>query len=301
MPLPEDYLNYPARKYGMDQLRYAWRPAIEREPVRLADGVKVAASIVVPIEFFPLDPPAKPFKHPGAMVTPYPDLRHFTTRDYGNRVGVYRLLRVLSEFGVSATFAVNAEIVRRYPALIDAIRSGGHEIAAHGLSTAHIHHAGLAEAEESEMIGQVRASLPEATSWLSPARNQSFNTLDLIVKAGFSTCLDWEIDQVPVAFETAAGKIACVPNHVELSDWTLLVERSQTEDQWRRQIADAADLLLGEYDDRGSQSFGFAVTPYVTGQPFRIAAFRQLLAELSERDGVRLMTAGAVAGQFGLT
>ena len=100
MPLPDEHLIYPHRSYGMDQDRYAWRPVTQRAPIALPSGAAVAAMIVVPIEHHPLNPPGKPFKHPGAMVTPYPDLRHYTTRDYGNRVGVYRILEVLKAAGM---------------------------------------------------------------------------------------------------------------------------------------------------------------------------------------------------------
>ncbi|MEM9234952.1 MAG: polysaccharide deacetylase family protein, partial [Pseudomonadota bacterium] len=147
MPLPDDYLTYPHRKAGMDNPHYGWSPADRRDRIELADGTKALVTIIVPVEFFPLDPPSAPFKHPGAMKTFYPDLRHYTVRDYGNRVGIFRLLRLFGERGLKATFAINAEVAHRYPPLIDQIRSAGHEIAAHGVSTAHLHHEGLNEDE----------------------------------------------------------------------------------------------------------------------------------------------------------
>lgn len=55
------------------------------------------------------------------MVTAYPDFRHYTTRDYGNRVGIFRLLKVLDEFNLKANFAINSEVASRYPALIEDI------------------------------------------------------------------------------------------------------------------------------------------------------------------------------------
>ena len=111
MPLPDDYLRYPHRKHGLDNPHYEWAPADRREAIALKDGSRSIATIVIPVEFFPLNPPATPFKHPGAMKTPYPDLRHYTVRDYGNRIGIYRLLRELSARDLKATFAINAEIV----------------------------------------------------------------------------------------------------------------------------------------------------------------------------------------------
>ena len=196
MPLPDEHLIYPHRSYGMDQDRYAWRPATERAPIALPGGAAMAAMIVVPIEHHPLNPPGKPFKHPGAMVTPYPDLRHYTTRDYGNRVGVYRILDALKAAGMKATFPINADQLERLKPLVEAIQADGHEIAANGLSTTHIHWGGLDHETEAAWVAEVHARFDAAglkpRAWLSPARQQSFATLDLIRAAGFDVCLDWE-------------------------------------------------------------------------------------------------------------
>lgn len=298
MPLPDDYLTYPHRSYGMDQNRYDWQPADRRAPMHLKSGARAMAFIVVPLEFFPLDPPAKPFKHPGAMVTPYPDLRHYTTRDYGNRVGIFRLLKELEEAGLNATFAANAAVARRYPPLIERIRKGGHEIAAHGLSTAHIHHAGLSEAEERALVAETRAALPDAAVWMSPARNQSFRTPDLIREAGFTICLDWESDQRPLEMRTDHGTLTCLPNHSELSDFLILGTRSQSEEEWAAQILEAAAQTVAEYDLRGAQCFGFTLTPYIAGLPFRIQALTHVLRGLSAMEGLEIAPASGVAAAF---
>ncbi|MFN7053965.1 polysaccharide deacetylase family protein [Hyphomonas sp.] len=298
MPLPEDYLAYPRRAHGMDQDRYGWEPADRRAPLQLKSGAKAMTFIIVPLEFFPLDPPAKPFKHPGAMVTPYPDLRHYTTRDYGNRVGVFRLLTELESAGLKATFAVNADLARRYPPLIARIRAGGHEIAAHGVSTAHIHHAGLSEEEERALVRETRDVFPDAVSWMSPARNESFRTPDLIREAGFTICLDWESDQRPLSMQTAHGALTCLPNHHELSDFLMLTTRSQTEDSWAGQILEAAAQTVAEHETRGAQCFGFTLTPYVTGLPFRISALTRVLHGLAAMEGLEVATASGVAAAF---
>ncbi|MEM7327621.1 MAG: polysaccharide deacetylase family protein [Pseudomonadota bacterium] len=254
------------------------------------DGVKTIASIIVPVEFFPLNPPTAPFKHPGAMKTPYPDLRHFTTRDYGNRVGIFRLLREFDARAVKATFVVNAEIAHRYPPLIEAIMAGGHEIAAHGVSTAHIHHEGVSETEERSWIAEARKTFPTAKSWMSPARNESYRTLNLLAEAGFEICLDWEADQRPVAFKTTASPIWAYPHYGELGDFKLLIDRSQSEDDWANQIIEAAAYHVDAHDVEGASAFAFTMTPYVLGQPFRIHALRRVLDRLQGMSGLRLET-----------
>lgn len=298
MPLPDEHLTYPHRSYGMDQDRYAWRPATERAPIAWPNGAALATMIVVPIEHHPLNPPGKPFKHPGAMVTPYPDLRHYTTRDYGNRVGVYRILDALKAAGMKATFPINADQLERLKPLVEAILADGHEIAAYGLSTTHIHWGGLDRETEAAWVAEARARFDAAglrpRAWLSPARQQSFATLDLIRAAGFEICLDWEQDEVPAAMSTEAGEIIGLPLSNELDDRALMIDRRQTEDEWASQVLEAADYLAGGAGRFGGRVLGFTLTPYVTGQPFRVSAVRRLLAGLGAM-GVWSATASELA------
>lgn len=298
MTLDPEHLAYPHRRYGMDHDRYDWDPPCRRARATLASGAKALAVLVVPLEFFPLNPPAGPFKHPGAMATPYPDLRHYTCRDYGARVGVFRILRALAAAGLNATFAVNALVAQRYPPLLAAIAAAGHEIAAHGVSTAHLHHAGLSEAEEAALVATTRAALPWARVWLSPARNQSFLTPDLAREAGFEICLDWEFDERPTPMRTRAGPLWCVPLHNELSDFTLLSTRSQTEDAWAEQVLEAAAYGVARAEAEGALSLGITLTPYVAGQAFRQQALSRILHGLAAQPGLEAATVSAAAAAF---
>jgi len=233
------------------------------------------------------------------MKTPYPDLRHYTVRDYGNRVGVFRILEALKEAGIKASFAVNGEIAKRYPPLLSAITNEGHEITAHGLSTDHIHHDSLSEAEENHFITQTQTCFTaKPKGWLSPARNQSSQTLPRLAEAGITYCLDWEMDQVPVTAQTEHGDITLIPNSYELSDFTLLQTRGQTEEAWLTQVKDAINLLTAEHERFGGQMLGLTLTPYVIGQPFRIWALRALLAHIKDRTDISVLTAGQIDQQF---
>lgn len=295
MPLDETYLTYPHRSYGTDQDRYAWRLPKDRPRLLWPKGKALACMIVIPVEHHMLNPSGKPFKHPGAMVTPYPDLRHYTSRDYGNRVGVFRILKLLKTSGLKSTFPINAMLLERFRPLVDVILEDGHEIAAHGLSTDHIHWGGLDRQLETDWITEVCQRFDQAglkpRAWMSPARQQSFATLDLIAEAGFDICLDWEQDTVPVPMKTNTGLVTCLPLSNELDDRTLLAERRQTEDDWVDQILEAIAYMKGEFDSRGSQVLGFTLTPYISGQPFRIAGLRRMLSSLGSDEGIWCSTA----------
>lgn len=297
--LPPDYLAYPRRRYGSDQDRYAWRPAPTRPAVRWPGDRALACLIVVPLERFPLNPSGKPFKHQSAMQTPYPDLRHYTTRDYGNRVGAFRLLDALKAAGLKATVPVNAALLDRVRPLIEAFVADGHEVAAHGWSTDAIHWGGIEPEVEARYFADTRAAFDRAgltpRTWMSPARQQSFRTLDLIAAHGFDVCLDWEPDEVPVAMTTDAGPVAAVPLYNELDDRTLLVDRRQSEDEWADQVLEAARYLTAGADRSGGRVLSFTLTPYVAGQPFRIQAVRRLLRALAADPQVWSATASEIA------
>lgn len=311
--MDKSYLEYPKRRYGQDHAFYEWRMSTERPKLSWDNGVKVAVTFITPLEFFPLNPSGTPFKHSGAMVTPYPDLRHFTVRDYGNRVGVFRILEALDDAGVKATFAVNGEIAKRFPPLITAIKDAGHEIAAHGLSTDHIHHEGLSYEEEQTLVNQTIDCFNDIArgwpgpkerdgerlirGWLSPARNQSGRTLGCLLDEDIDYCLDWEMDQVPVQMKTFCGPIMGIPLSYELSDFTLLHTRRQTEESWLKQIQNAISLLSEEHERFGPQMLGLTLTPYVIGQPFRIWALRTLLTHIKKTDGIEVFRARDIADQ----
>ena len=212
-PLPDSYLQYAHRRYGMDHARYDWSPVPTRPAVAWPGGARMALWVVPALEWFPLNMKGQPFKPPGAMQTAYPDLRHYTLRDYGNRVGIYRLMKALSQRGLSASVAVNAAVAVRYPALLKACVDQGWEVIANGLDMDHLHHGGLAEAEEREWIARTLALLRQAsgqpvTGWLSPAKSESFNTPDLLAEAGVEYVCDWVNDDLPYAMRTRA---ACTP------------------------------------------------------------------------------------------
>jgi len=299
MPLPDDHLVYPYRRHGMDQSLYGWRPAGDRPKGRWPGDRSLAAMIVLPIEWHMLDPAGKPFKHPGAMQTPWPDLRHYTTRDYGPRVGAFRLLNALKAAGLKATVPVNAIALDRYRPLIEAALDEGHEIAAHGWSTDAIHHSGLSADEERALVARTRDAFAAAgltpRTWMSPARQQSFRTLSLIVEAGFDTCLDWEQDEVPVAMATDAGVVSAVPLMNELDDRTLLIDRRQTEDAWADQVLEATAFLKADAGTDDRRVLGFTLTSYVAGQPFRIHAVRRMLEGLARDPAVWSATASEIA------
>ena len=144
----------------MDHDRYGWSALFDRAPVRWPGNARVALLVVPVLQWFPLDTPATPHQPVGALDPPYPDYRAYTHRDYGNRVGIFRVMAVLDRLGLPATAAVNAAVAARYPRVLDEIGGRRWEIAAHGLHMGRFHHGGLDRHEEATIVDEALGPPP---------------------------------------------------------------------------------------------------------------------------------------------
>ena len=298
-PLPEDYLSYPLRRYGMDHDRYDWSMLPRRKPVAWPGGARIALWVVPALEWFPLNMAGQPFKPPGAMQTAYPDLRHYTLRDYGNRVGIFRIMQALGRHAIPATVAVNAAVALRYPSLIERCKALGWEFIANGLDMDHLHHGGLDPAEEQRWIEQSLEILRRATAapvrgWLSPAKSESFQTLDLLGQAGIDYVCDWVNDDMPYAMRTDSGPMVAMPHPIDIDDYTILVNNHHTEDDFRDQLIDHFDVLYREARPGQGRIMAISLHPWVIGQPYRIGALQEALAHIMKHRGVWAATGSQI-------
>ena len=278
--ISDDYLKYPKRRRGMDHDRYAWSILPRREKVAWPGGARVALWIVAALEWFPLDMKGQPFKPPGALQTAYPDLRHYTLRDYGNRVGIWRVIKALERHRIRASAALNAAVAVRYPSLVQALVAGNWEILGHGLDMDHLHYEGMAD--EQLLIQKSLALLPKVRGWLSPARSESSSTLDLLAAAGIEYVCDWANDDMPYRIQN----LTSMPHSADIDDYLILVANHHDEDAFRDQLIDQFDLLYDESATQGGRIMAISLHPWVIGQPYRIGALEAALAHIMRHPGV---------------
>jgi allantoinase len=305
MPLDPEFLQYPHRKHGMDHDRYHWSNLFDRTPIDWGNGKKMALMIIVPVEFFPLNAIGKPFKAPGSMVTAYPDFRHYTTRDYGNRIGIYRFLKLFKQLGIKANFAVNSQVAERYPILIADIVSDEHEIIAHGVNMDTLHYGGLDPTIENEQIKnciQTLASISKQRikGWLSPAYSQSFNTPDLLTQNGIEYCGDWANDDLPYIMQTKNGKLINIPVSQEISDRQIITNNHHSEIDFVQQIKDQYVVLEQETAQNGGRVISITLHPYIMGLPYRINYLKEILGWLMKQSNTWSVGAGDLVHQMNL-
>jgi len=302
MTLPKSYLEYPKRKKGMDHNLYPYSNMFERKPIIWPKNKNIALWVTVALEYFPLTSPETPFTAPGNMVTPYPDYRTYTAREYGNRVGIYRILKVLDKLDIKASFPTNTALANRYPFLIKEVAKRGHEFIGHGTDMNALHWGGMDVDSERKQIksaldGLRGATGQDVTGWLSPARSESANTLSLLAEHGTEYVCDWVNDDMPYIIGEDKNLIA-MPHTTELDDRQLLVNLGQNEKTWQEQILTAFDLLHRESKSHGGRVLHISLTPYVMGQAWRVRTLRDTLEILMQTGWVWNATGAEIAAEW---
>ena len=276
--------------------RYDYSPIDGRRDYAWPNGARLAVYIAVNLECFSFGEGLGAELAPGG---PQPDVLNYAWRDYGNRVGAFRLVEMLDKFALPASVLINSDIYREAPGLAEAFRTRGDEFVGHGRTNSE-RQGILDEAAERALIAEAtdiltRREGARPRGWLSPWISQSHATPDLLAELGYSYTLDWCMDDQPVWMRTRHGPILSVPYPQEINDIPAIVARKMEGPAFARMIIDNFDEML-EQSASAPLVMGIALHPYIVGQPHRLRHLRRALEHINERRGaIWLTTAGAVA------
>lgn len=298
MSLDKSYLDYPLRRYGMDHDRYDWKMLSQRQTYKWPYNCKLAFWINISVQFFPLNPESPSPRPPGGMTMPYPDLRHYSLRDYGNRVGIYRILNSLEQRKITPSCAVNAEITNHIPYLLSALCDSKVEFLGHGFNMDTPHHS-LTETREQNIIQQSIDMLSEAChqeikGWISPGRFESPVTPDLLSEAGVEYFADWVNDDMPYSFKTRHKPLTAMPLSTELEDRFVLLDNLHSEISYGEQLKDAFDWMYNDANEDDGRIFSLSIHPWVIGQPHRIGILENFLDYVKQHKGVWFAKPGEI-------
>lgn len=301
--LDHKYLEYPKRSYGMDHDRYEWSMLKDRPTIKWPDGKSLALWVNVGLQFFPLNQKGIPFKVPGGMTKPYPDLRHYSLRDYGNRVGIYRFFKSFDQYGIKPTFAINTRLAERYPYLMNKVKDREDEIICHGYHMDALHYGGQDQKEEEELVKRSldklrKISGQEIKGWISPAKNESANTPDILASNGITYFCDWVNDEMPYNFKTKNGSLTAMPLSTELEDRFVILNNQHSAESWAEQVCDAFDYLLQESKNEKGHILSLNIHPWVLGQPHRIGYLEKVLEYVTSRSEVWSASAGEILASW---
>jgi peptidoglycan/xylan/chitin deacetylase (PgdA/CDA1 family) len=281
---------------------FPYSPINRRPAFALPGGARVALWVITNIEFFPLDRamPGDANERPkGAEGTPM--VRHWAQRDYGNRVGVFRLMDVLSRRGIRSTVALNSDVCDYHPEIIEDCLKLGWEFMGHNRTNVERLNEVPPE-KERELIGHCLERIARATGrrpagWLGSGLQETWNTLDHLAEAGCLYVADWVNDDQPYLMDIGGRRLVSVPYSYETNDTAAIVRSRYTPLEFERMICDQFDVLWRE-GEQSARVMAICLHPYVTGQPHRVAALERALDHILAHDGVWKATGEEIARHY---
>jgi peptidoglycan/xylan/chitin deacetylase (PgdA/CDA1 family) len=281
----------------MENNRYRYWPEVKRPPLRWPNNAQIALWVIPNIEHFPFDKPSSP--GPGGPRI-FPDVQSFAQRDYGNRVGVWRLMEVLDRYGIRATVALNSDICRYEPDVIEGGVSRRWEWMGHGKTNSE-RLQGLEEAREREVIHDILRTIAESTGasvkgWLSPGLVETLNTPDVLAEEGVQYLSDWTADDQPFPMRVTNGRMITMP-YGRVNDVPSFERNGWTGEQFCQMICDQFDVLYRE-GERSGKVMAISLHPYLIGAPFRIKWLDKALEHIAGHEHVWLTTGGEIADWY---
>lgn len=277
-------------------LPFSYSPRLRRQPLELPGQARIGFYLAVNVEWFAPDRPAISLFP--ATATLSPDPLNYGWRDYGARVGVWRVMEMLEQRSLRPSAPVNAAVCRAHPQILEEGTRRGWCWVAHGEDNSTFH-AGLDMAEERRVLQQIVDELERGTGrrpfgWLGPAFTETANTPRLLSELGVRYVMDWCNDDEPYALDAGPAPLIALPYLVEVGDIAVFLLRGGGPDDFTRAVVDHFDRLYAEGLHRPA-IMGLGVHPFLIGQPSRIGALERALDHILGHPGVWLATSDEIA------
>jgi peptidoglycan/xylan/chitin deacetylase (PgdA/CDA1 family) len=282
---------------GQDRIDHSPLPA--RAPLRWPGGARVALWVAPNIEHYEYLPEKIRVRNPWPRV-PHPDILGYGLRDYGNRVGVWRLMEVFDRFQLPVTVSLSMAVLDMYPDIAEAMMKREWEFMSHGLYNTR-YHWNMSEAEERGAIEECQAIHLRHTGkrlagWFSPAASNTRLTPDLVAESGIRYLCDLYHDDQPTPIRVRSGQLTSLPYSMEIND-SIAWRRGQEAEAFAQKIRDEFDTLYAEGEVHG-RVMNIAVHPFIMGQPHRIEALAKALDYILGHDGVWCATGAQIVDWY---
>jgi allantoinase len=277
----------------LENMRYDYSPIILRKHIKWPSNSRVAVWIVLNVEYYQVDIPSVSLT--SWRPAPVPDIRNYGWVDFGNRVGIWRIMKVLDKYKIRATVALNSAVCEHYPDIIEEGCKRQWEFMGHGITNSQSL-TNLSEEQEREVIKTTIHSIHMAIGkypegWLSPGLTETFNTPDILAEEGIKYVCDWCNDDQPYYMKVRKGSLVSIPYTVEINDMPAFVSLHLTPQEFSQCIMDQFDVLYGE--DRGTV-MAIALHPFLSGQAFRIKYLDKALEYIINHDQVWTTTGSEI-------
>jgi len=275
--------------------RYDYSPIASRKPLKFPGGKRVALLTYINVQHFPADRPELVHAIVPATANFQPDILNTTWRDYGMRVGIWRLFDILDRHGLRSSALLNREVCREYPQVVEAGCARKWEWLAssqHGSSYLN----GLSEKDELAVVKGVLDGIQQDTGqrprgWLTPCFSESVNTPDVLAAAGVEYLCDYTCDDQPFPLKVRSGSLLSIPYSLEINDIAAFLAIGVSGGDFGQMIRDQFDMLYREGEKTG-RVMSICLHTFLIGQPFRAKHLDDALGYIMGHDGVWATTAG---------
>ena len=292
-------MSEPPAGNPQEHSRFPYSAIIDRKPIRWPKGARVAVWVIPNIEHFLFDRPSTSLTQ--VTTSLIPDVLNYSWRDYGVRVGVWRMMEIMERHGVRGTVALNSDVCGHYPRILEEGNRLGWEWMGHGTNNSTLINK-QSEAEERALIAHVVGTIEKATGahprgWLSPALSESHRTLDILAENKIEYVANWVNDEQPYPMRVKTGTMLSMPYSVEINDIPVFLDLKQSGETFGRMICDQFDVL---YEDRAKTGrvMAISVHPFLIGHPHRSKYFANALAHIASRQEVWFATGGEIADWY---
>lgn len=277
--------------------RYDFTPITQRKPIPFPDGKRLAVLLYVNLEHVPFLTTA-----PGHAIYPgtthlVPDILNHGWRDYGHRVGIWRLMAAMDRHGFRATAHLSTDVCREYPQVIAAGNQRNWEWL--GLGD---HNQGLMiDMTPDRQRGFIRSTLDtieqetgqRPKGWISWCMTESVETPDILAEEGIEYLSNYAHDELPVPMRVTGGSLLTLPYTVEVNDVPTILGKGESAAGFGQIIRDQFDVLYHEAQTL-PKVMSISLHPPVSGHPFRMKHIEQALEYIARHDGVWLATGGEI-------
>lgn len=260
--------------------RYDYSPITERPDYDWPDGKRLAVYFALNIEHFSF---GEGLGHTPTNPGTQPDVRNYAWRDYGLRVGIWRVFDLFDQFGLPMCHLMNTSIYDYAPQIPAKIRARGDEFVGHGVTNSE-EQGGYPKDEEADLIARATEAFRTHEGdgpggWMGPWISESAHTPDLLNANGYRYIMDWSADDQPFWMTTGTGPILSIPYHIEINDSPAQLSRRHTSDDFTRMVTAHFDEQMRQCDNQ-PLIFSLAMHTFVVGQPYRLAGLRDILTHI---------------------
>ena len=281
---------------GEDRVPYS--ALVDRPRLSWPGDARVALWVVPNIEHYEYLPPVVS-RDPWPRM-PHPDVLGYGLRDYGNRVGLWRMMEVMDRHKIRGTTSLSLSVYEHYPEIMRACEERGWDTLCHGVYNTR-YHWGMPEDEERAVIRDCvdtfrRLTGKQLAGWFSPAATFTLNTPDLVAEAGIRYYCDWYHDDQPFPMRVRSGRLVTIPYQMDINDamvWRHAIEA----DDFAQMITDHFDVVWRE-GAHHPRVMCIALHPYLMGQPHRIGHLDRALAHIMAHDQVWVATGAEIADWY---